>query len=231
MITEPPPVAAKARQPAAQEGQNATRERLMQEAMRLFANEGFNAVSLRRVVQAAGAGNPSALHYHFGNREALVAAVVDDLAAWLQPRWTQGLGQALPGRSRPVVEALFDPILQMQQLPQYGSAAVRFIARLAWDFGPAGQALSAQLHRSALEQAEILLKPAMPRLEQEVLRFRLVVSMGHVYHGLADRSYLWRSPFGAMGLADKARGEELRHHFYDYLEAGLCGPAADGELR
>lgn len=198
----------------------------MREARRLFANEGFNAVSLRRVVQAAGASNASALHYHFGNRQALVAAVVDDLAQWLQPRWQAGLADLSPGVTRPVVEALFDPILALLQRPEHGSATIRFIARLGWDFGPPGQELSANLHRPVLEQAERLLRPAFPVLDEEVLRFRLVVSMGYVYHGLADRSYLWRSPFGALDLANKARGDELRRHFYDYLEAGLCGPAA-----
>lgn len=208
------------------DGQNATRERLMQEARRLFANEGFNAVSLRRVVQAAGASNASALHYHFGTRQALVTAVVDDLAQWLQPRWEARLSQLAPGATRPVVEALFDPILALLQRPEHGSATIRFIARLGWDFGPPGQELSAALHREALEQAERLLQPALPELDAEVLRFRLVVSMGYVYHGLADRSYLWRSPFGPLDLANKSRGEELRRYFYDYLEAGLCGPAA-----
>lgn len=46
------------------QGEGATRERLMREAMRLLAQEGFKAVSLRRIVLAAGARNPSALHYH-----------------------------------------------------------------------------------------------------------------------------------------------------------------------
>ena len=185
---KPSTIAAESASITGADGQNATRERLMREARRLFANEGFNAVSLRRVVQAAGASNASALHYHFGSRQALVAAVVDD--------------------------------------PEHGSATIRFIARLGWDFGPPGQELSAGLHREVLEQAERLLQPAFPVLDAEVLRFRLVVSMGYVYHGLADRSYLWRSPFGALDLANKSRGDELRRHFYDYLEAGLCGPAA-----
>ena len=209
---KPSTIAAESASITGADGQNATRERLMREARRLFANEGFNAVSLRRVVQAAGASNASALHYHFGSRQALVAAVVDDLALWLQPRWQAGLAALRPGETRPVVEALFDPILALLQRPEHGSATIRFIARLGWDFGPPGQELSAGLHREVLEQAERLLQPAFPVLD--------------VYHGLADRSYLWRSPFGALDLANKSRGDELRRHFYDYLEAGLCGPAA-----
>ena len=205
------------------ENEQSTRHRLMREAMQLFAQEGISGVSLRRVVQAAGAGNPSALHYHFGNRQALVAAIVEDLGQWLSSRWMAGL-ESDHFEVRSVLESLFDPVLQLQQEAGYGTAAVRFIARLAWDFGPEGQALSAQLHGIPLQRAEALLRPLLPMLDAEVLRFRLVVCMGHVYHGLADRSYLWRSPFGAMPLADKQRGAELRRHFYDYLEAGLRGP-------
>lgn len=55
-----------------------TRLRLLKTAERLFATEGLDAVSLRAVNAAAGLG-PSSVHYHFGTKEDLVAAV---LLAW-----------------------------------------------------------------------------------------------------------------------------------------------------
>ena len=43
----------------------------------LFAREGIDGVSLRRVASAAGQKNHHAVQYHFGSREGLVQAIFD----------------------------------------------------------------------------------------------------------------------------------------------------------
>src|SRR5262245_43351786 len=54
-----------------------TRERLIDAAERLFAAQGVNTVSLREIVRESGARNVTALQYHFGDRRALLRAVLD----------------------------------------------------------------------------------------------------------------------------------------------------------
>lgn len=54
-----------------------TRERLVNAGRRLFAQHGVYATSLKAVVEAAGQRNTSALHYHFGGRDGLLAAIID----------------------------------------------------------------------------------------------------------------------------------------------------------
>ena len=54
-----------------------TRERLIETAERLFASEGVNGVSLRRIVRDSGARNVTALQYHFGDRKGLLRAVLE----------------------------------------------------------------------------------------------------------------------------------------------------------
>lgn len=53
----------------------APRERLLGEAMRLFGERGFDAVTTREICAAAGV-NPGAIHYHFGDKEGLYAEVL-----------------------------------------------------------------------------------------------------------------------------------------------------------
>ncbi|QIE56611.1 TetR/AcrR family transcriptional regulator [Pikeienuella piscinae] len=53
-----------------------TYKRLVETAERLFAAEGIATVSMRRINQDAGQKNTSALHYHFGSKEALIEAIV-----------------------------------------------------------------------------------------------------------------------------------------------------------
>jgi AcrR family transcriptional regulator len=55
----------------------ATRERLIDAAERLFAEQGVNGVSLREIVRASGARNVTALQYHFGDRKGLLRAVLE----------------------------------------------------------------------------------------------------------------------------------------------------------
>jgi TetR/AcrR family transcriptional regulator, regulator of cefoperazone and chloramphenicol sensitivity len=51
------------------------RERLLREAMRLFGEKGFDAVTTREICGAAGV-NPGAIHYHFGDKDGLYAEVL-----------------------------------------------------------------------------------------------------------------------------------------------------------
>jgi len=55
-----------------------TKVKLIRAAERLIAQNGLGAVSVRDITRAAGARNESALHYHFGNKDALIRAVFED---------------------------------------------------------------------------------------------------------------------------------------------------------
>jgi AcrR family transcriptional regulator len=54
----------------------ATSIQLLQTAERLFAREGIDAVSTRRIAQEANQRNVSALQYHFGSRDNLIDALL-----------------------------------------------------------------------------------------------------------------------------------------------------------
>jgi AcrR family transcriptional regulator len=53
-----------------------TKDRLLDEALTLFARRGVDAVGVQEVVDAAGVTKPS-LYHHFDSKEGLVAALVD----------------------------------------------------------------------------------------------------------------------------------------------------------
>lgn len=54
----------------------ATKDRLLDAAERLFARDGVQGARIRDINELAGARNPSALHYHFGSRGAVVEAIL-----------------------------------------------------------------------------------------------------------------------------------------------------------
>lgn len=53
------------------------RDALLDAAEELFARNGIDAVSNRRIVEHAGAANHSAIAYHFGGRDGLLRALVE----------------------------------------------------------------------------------------------------------------------------------------------------------
>ncbi|MBX3473977.1 MAG: TetR/AcrR family transcriptional regulator [Planctomycetes bacterium] len=57
-----------------------TRTQVLKAAARLFAERGFDAVSVREIVQAAGVTKP-AMYYHFGSKEGVATAIMHDLLA------------------------------------------------------------------------------------------------------------------------------------------------------
>ena len=53
-----------------------TRRKLIETAVRHFAQDGFQAASQRAIQREAGV-NPASAHYHFGSKEAMYRAVID----------------------------------------------------------------------------------------------------------------------------------------------------------
>jgi AcrR family transcriptional regulator len=54
-----------------------TRQQLIDAGRRLFARNGVYQTPLKQIVEDAGQKNSSALHYHFGGRGGLLAAIIE----------------------------------------------------------------------------------------------------------------------------------------------------------
>ncbi len=75
-------------------GSRRTATALLDAAEEHFAEHGFERASLRAVMRAAGA-DPGAVHYHFGGRPELAAAVLDRVLAPLNTRRLALLDEAV----------------------------------------------------------------------------------------------------------------------------------------
>ncbi len=73
-----------------------TRERILDAAEKLFAEQGFNGVSTRDITEAAGA-NSAAMHYHFGSKGGVIRELFE-----------RRLGPINAERERLMEEALAD---------------------------------------------------------------------------------------------------------------------------
>jgi len=92
-----------------------TRERILDQAEVLFAREGFQAVSVRKITSAARC-NLAAVNYHFGNKEKLYLEVFRARWAPRARRVHEGFRKSLSAQDslspRAVVRALAQAFLQ-----------------------------------------------------------------------------------------------------------------------
>lgn len=93
----------------------ATRARIVRTAGRLFARKGIDAVPVREITLAAQV-NTAAIHYHFGSKQGLVKAIVEDWAAELagrRARWLDRIEASPDPQLADVVAAFVHPIAEL----------------------------------------------------------------------------------------------------------------------
>ena len=107
-----------------------TRDRLLDTAERLFAKRGLDAVSVRDITESAGA-NTAAIHYHFGSKHDLMAAILErraDRVGMRRQELLDRLEQRPDIELRDVVEAL---VLPTAELVADGGGGQHYVALLA----------------------------------------------------------------------------------------------------
>ena len=110
-----------------------TKTALIRSAERLFAEKGLGTVSVKEITRAAGARNPSAVHYHFGDVETLIKEVFLQRFKKIDEerlvRLSQVQAQDSKKRLVGLLEAALTPYIQAC-LEEEGRLYVRFCVQL-----------------------------------------------------------------------------------------------------
>lgn len=113
-----------------------TRTALIEAAQRLIAERGLGTVSVKDITQAAGARNPSAVHYHFGNVETLIKEVFARRYQHIEDERFKRLATVNVADPAPrlvaLMEAALAPFLE-GCLEEEGRLYVRFCVQLSAD--------------------------------------------------------------------------------------------------
>ena len=203
-----------------------TRQRLLFTALRLYAEEGLHAVSLRRISAEAGSRNSAAMHYHFQNKfgvvQALVALITRELvriAATLREEQTA---------TRSLREACRDILRPLVQLParqSWGADGVHFLSRLVSDNDPDIAAMVNEVYAPFWQRLDQGLARRLPDLPAPVRRLRLMFMTTNVLHSVAEVDWLSHTPLGDMSHFNE---DTLLDHLVDYLIGGLQAPIHTG---
>ena len=168
-----------------------TRDRLLDAAAHEFADHGVWNASLIEVTRRAGQGNRAALRYHFGTREDVLCAVLEQHVEFLAQREGELLAKA---RRTPaddvgaVVEAIVRPAAELAASGWRGRACLLIVAELAGEdparFSPE---LESVLARTGGNEVYALLEERMPTLPREVVEERCSLITSFILRAVADR--------------------------------------------
>lgn len=169
-----------------------TRRKLLDAAALAFAEHGVQNASLVDITRRAGQRNSGALHYHFGSREGVLCAVLEDHADFLAAREGELLAVARTGPTtdiESVVEALVRPAAELAESDWRGRCFLLILADVVEedpaDFGPE---LNAVLARTGGPAVYDLLIERMPGLPPDVLIERLSLMTMIILRAVADRA-------------------------------------------
>ncbi len=167
-----------------------TQERVLEVAERLFAERGFDAVSIRDIIAAAGA-NLGAINYHFGTKDRLIEAVFERrLVPSIQERLraleaVEAAAGDRPPRLEAVLEAIFRPVVQEAMDPRRGGATFgKLMARSLVDPHPVMERVMHRHFAAVVKRFDSTLLRAMPSLTPEDVFWRMHLLMGGLHQSL-----------------------------------------------
>jgi AcrR family transcriptional regulator len=168
-----------------------TRDRLVEAANRAFAAQGIHGASLVEVTRQAGQRNRGAVHYHFGGRDELLAAVLEQHVEFLAQREGELLVLA---RTRPdddvasVVEAIVRPAVELAESGESGRNYLSIVGELI-EQDPAGRSedVEAMLARTGGYEVYALLAERVPEMDEELRTERFALMTSFVLGSIARR--------------------------------------------
>lgn len=171
-----------------------TRSEILDQAEALFAEKGVDAVSLRAINAAAGV-SPGILHYHFGNRDTLLEAIIS--------RRMEGLMTARQAIIEPLVNgdealtpqaiaaALVQPLADFaNRAPHQARPYIRLLARLYSDRAPILDHASRRYSSYGIQHLPGLLVKLFPAMNLAMAEERI----GYANHVLMQAATEWFEP-------------------------------------
>jgi AcrR family transcriptional regulator len=194
-----------------------TKQKIMDAAVRVFAEQGYGGTSLRHIIAEAQV-NLAAIHYHFGSKEELLDAVI---AQRLKPVNEQRLVlldrvEARAGKRQLAVEDILDAFLGPAIL--LASQDIQFPRMMGRLIGEGlMQGIARQHFSEAVQRFQAALRRALPHLSGAELSWRIHFMIGAMAHCLC------RGPEDWHGRA--LEYPQMLKELVTFLSAGFRAPS------
>jgi AcrR family transcriptional regulator len=197
-----------------------TKERILDAAEHLFAENGVAATSLRAIMKAAGA-NMAAIHYHFGSREGLLEALMARRAEPVNRRRLEMLDQierrhpAGPIPAGEIVRAFCAPALDMVNDPARSHVS-RLIGRIVME--ASDSSAMTRIFGATARRFVSAIQRAAPHLSEDEAWVRLHFLVGTMVFTLTAP----RSPLCEPSMSVDT--ESMLEQLIAFAAAGLVAP-------
>ena len=207
-----------------------TKQKILEAAEVLFAKKGFDTVSLRNITETAGV-NLAAVNYHYGSKEELIFAVLEDRILPLNVERVRRLKEAAEtanGQPLPVeviARSFVGPVLEAVHASSGTDSSLSLlIARFLGDQSDRMQEL---VLNQFPELAQTFVKEicfAIPHLSPSDALLRLLFSEGSMTHALL---YHHRLHLLVDDGFETPNIEQLEEKLVPFVVEGLRGPLPD----
>ena len=155
----------------------------MRAAEKLIAEKGLGQVSIREILDEAGQNNTSALQYHFGNLQGLIAAILEERAEETRMKRAELMEALLSGKDEPDLRALCELMLRPAfELARAHTGYRRYIKAFSHQLtliedSAAEKAFSGGGGGESGVELGRLLRQALPHLDRKTFRQRMDFSV------------------------------------------------------
>lgn len=167
-----------------------TRARFIHAAQRLFADRSIDSVSLNEITVAAGQKNRNALQYHFGNRDGLLQAIIDNHADRVHELRQQHLQTAITAsdsHARLAAQALIKPLAKYVAENPDAIYYVKILSQLAaLNSTILNPASASGLNFQEEEELDGLMRNAVSHLTPAEAKRRMFLTVSITFHSIAD---------------------------------------------
>ena len=170
-----------------------TKQKILNTAELLFAEQGFNDTSLRQITGAAGV-NLASVNYHFGSKKGLIKAVLDRYLSLFMPNVDAALSQLLTKATLTlpqVFECFLAPLLSLSQVRRQGSEIfLQLLGRGYIDNQGFLRWFIVNHYGEVLARFTQAIQKAAPHLSQAEVFWRLHFTLGTVVFTIASSEAL-----------------------------------------
>jgi AcrR family transcriptional regulator len=168
-----------------------TRDMLLDAAARLFAERGIDNVSIAEIVRTAHQRNASAVHYHFGNRDEILRALLARHVPAIADRRQELLERARTTASddvRAAAVAIVRPVTEFAQRGWREWAYLQIGSELTGAIARATPEIQELMKQTAGYAAWELLRERCPAVPDDLWRVRREICIVFIGRAAADRA-------------------------------------------
>ena len=202
-----------------------TKDRILNAAERLFADQGFPATSLRDITNAADV-NLAAVNYHFGSKEALLLAVLERTAIPVNRDRLKRLDQleadagGRPVEPEQLVRAFLTPLFEQRaNWTEHSFSWLKLMGRIHTEVDQQLRAKLVEHYETSLRRFSAALRLSLPHLKQTEMIWRGLFVIGSM-----SLTMTW----GASIMASDERAQrapmEILEELIRFTAAGMAAP-------